>query len=330
MSKKFQVFVSSTYQDLIDERQDAIRSVLDLGHIPSGMEAFHAADFEQFTYIKKIIDECDYYVLIIGGRYGSTDENGISYTELEYDYAVKTGKIVLAFLHGDPSQIPSIKCDNDEFSTLKLKNFREKVSGRRLVSFWSTRHDLKATVIISLSKAFSDLPGTGWMRADMAASEEILTQINQLRTENEKLKTEISASRPVAAIENLAGLNDVFEFKYNSKSSYNSTYSTRTLRKTWEELLSIIGPNFFTLKWSHEIKTTLEDYLERACGHHTARIDQEIINRIRIQFDLLRVMQFSTASSSKGGSNEAAVVTDLGRAVISEALAVRKMSTDAS
>ena len=70
MQKKYQVFISSTFRDLIDERQDAIRSVLDLGHIPSGMEVFPAADMEQFEYIKRIVDECDYYVLVIGGRYG--------------------------------------------------------------------------------------------------------------------------------------------------------------------------------------------------------------------------------------------------------------------
>jgi Domain of unknown function (DUF4062) len=53
MNKKYQVFISSTFSDLIEERQDTIRSVLDLGHIPSGMEVFPAADVEQFEYIKK-------------------------------------------------------------------------------------------------------------------------------------------------------------------------------------------------------------------------------------------------------------------------------------
>jgi Domain of unknown function (DUF4062) len=70
MNQKYQIFISSTFRDLADERQDAIRTVLDLGHIPSGMEIFPAADIEQFEYIRKIIDECDYYVLIIGARSG--------------------------------------------------------------------------------------------------------------------------------------------------------------------------------------------------------------------------------------------------------------------
>jgi hypothetical protein len=40
MQKKYQVFISSTFRDLADERQDAMRAVLDLGDIPSGMEYF--------------------------------------------------------------------------------------------------------------------------------------------------------------------------------------------------------------------------------------------------------------------------------------------------
>jgi Domain of unknown function (DUF4062) len=93
MQAKFQVFVSSTYNDLVQERQDALKSILDLGHIPSGMEGFFAADQEQLTYIEKIIDECDYYVLIIAGRYGSVDADGVSYTEREYNYALEDATI---------------------------------------------------------------------------------------------------------------------------------------------------------------------------------------------------------------------------------------------
>src|SRR2546422_8195734 len=111
MSKKYQVFISSTFRDLAQERQETMKAVLDLGHIPSGMEIFPAADVEQVEFIKKIVDECDYYVLIIGARYGSTDTEGVSFTEKEYDYAVVQKKIVLAFIHGDPGSIAVSKVD---------------------------------------------------------------------------------------------------------------------------------------------------------------------------------------------------------------------------
>ena len=81
MDKRYQVFVSSTYADLKEERQRVIQTLMEADCIPAGMELFPAADEEQFAFIKKVIDDCDYYLLIIGGRYGSTTEDGISYTE---------------------------------------------------------------------------------------------------------------------------------------------------------------------------------------------------------------------------------------------------------
>ena len=81
MEKRYQVFVSSTYADLKNERQNVIRTLMEMDCIPAGMELFPAADEEQLDFIKSIIHDCDYYLIIVGGRYGSTMPDGISYTE---------------------------------------------------------------------------------------------------------------------------------------------------------------------------------------------------------------------------------------------------------
>src|SRR6476646_3341217 len=106
MDKRFQIFISSTYADLKEERRRVIQTVMELDCIPAGMELFPAADEEQFEFIKKVIDDCDYYLLIIGGRYGSTTSDGVSYTEKEYEYAVSKGIKVIALIHGNPDEIP--------------------------------------------------------------------------------------------------------------------------------------------------------------------------------------------------------------------------------
>jgi len=106
MDKRYQVFVSSIYADLREERQHVIQALMEMDCIPSGMELFPAADEEQWQFIKRVIDDCDYYLLIIGGRYGSTTPEGISYTEKEYEYAIEKGIKVIAFLHANPEEIP--------------------------------------------------------------------------------------------------------------------------------------------------------------------------------------------------------------------------------
>src|SRR5438132_13811207 len=98
-SPRFQVFVSSTFRDLKDERQAVLSAILEMNHFPAGMEIFPASDDTPWELINRIIDQSDYYVVIIGSVYGSTDEDGISYTEKEYDLARQLKKPVLAFLH---------------------------------------------------------------------------------------------------------------------------------------------------------------------------------------------------------------------------------------
>jgi hypothetical protein len=95
---RYQIFVSSTYEDLREERQQATQAILEAGSFPAGMELFPASDDTLWELIKRVIEESDYYVVIVGGRYGNIGPNGLSYTEMEYDYAIDKGIPVLARL----------------------------------------------------------------------------------------------------------------------------------------------------------------------------------------------------------------------------------------
>ena len=97
MDKKYQVFVSSTYDDLKKEREQVVAAILKMGHIPIGMEMFNASDDEQWRIIEAHIRQSDYYVVVIAHRYGSTTPDGTSYTEKEYDFALKNGVPILGF-----------------------------------------------------------------------------------------------------------------------------------------------------------------------------------------------------------------------------------------
>lgn len=116
MKRKLQVFVSSTFTDLIEERQAAVSAILKAGHIPAGMELFTAADRSQMDIIKNWIDESDVYMLILGGRYGSIEPTtGKSYTELEYDYAVEKGKALFAVVIKEEALEQKVKEHGTDF-----------------------------------------------------------------------------------------------------------------------------------------------------------------------------------------------------------------------
>lgn len=196
MKKKLQVFISSTYTDLIEERQAAVAAILKKGHIPAGMELFTAGDKTQMETIKRWIDESDVYMLILGGRYGSVEPStGISYTELEYDYALEQSKPLFAVVIQEDYLEKKVKAYGSNFmekaNPKELNLFREKVL-KKMSSFFSDIKDIKLTVHETLSDYESKNDLKGWVRADSIVDPQALyNEITELKNENKKLVSEL-------------------------------------------------------------------------------------------------------------------------------------------
>jgi uncharacterized protein DUF4062 len=141
------------------------------------MELFPASDAEQFEFINSIIDDCDYYVVIIGGRYGSVSAEGLSFTEKEYQYARSKGIPVLAFIHEDPGSIPAVRSELDPTLREKLEAFKRELRDKRLSAPWKNPDDLALKVATSLLRARKTHPRPGWVRGDQAASVQILGEL---------------------------------------------------------------------------------------------------------------------------------------------------------
>ena len=191
MSNKYQIFISSTYRDLIKEREQIIKACLEMGHIPVGMEMFSAADEEQWKIIQRQIDDIDYYVILIAHRYGTTTDEGISYTEKEYDYAASQGIPVLGFVIDDSAAWPANKIDTEEIQKVSLLNFKEKIKSK-LVNFWSNKDELHAKFSIALMKAIANNPRSGWVRSEESIGPDVMKELSRLSSENSKLRDENS------------------------------------------------------------------------------------------------------------------------------------------
>jgi len=204
MKIKYSVFISSTFVDLESERETIRKLVIDMGYIPLGMESFPATNEEQFSYIKKVIDDSDYYILVIGARYGSVTEDGISFTEKEYDYALEQKKVVLAFIHDTPGDFPSRVVDDDPALKEKLDAFRQKASEGRVVKFWNTPDQLGYQAMTSLHQAVDSYPTIGWVRGDFKNTQEVSQEFRRAEGELFHLKHESNDLRQkVAAYESV-------------------------------------------------------------------------------------------------------------------------------
>lgn len=167
--RKFSIFISSTYEDLKEERQALIGVALENNFIPVGMEQFHAAPTSQWNVITKMIDECDFYLLVIGSRYGSIDdETGLSYTEKEYNYA-KAKKLPVLVLIKKSSAIAESEKDtgDDKYDKMrKLDEFRDRVKNDgNTVDFFEDINSLKYVASPTLGHAVNYVDdNAGWIR----------------------------------------------------------------------------------------------------------------------------------------------------------------------
>ncbi|MBI5917584.1 MAG: DUF4062 domain-containing protein [Bacteroidetes bacterium] len=195
--KKLQVFVSSTYLDLKEERQAAVEAILSSGNIPAGMELFSAGDESQMTVIERWIDESDVYLLILGGRYGSVEKkSGKSYTHLEYEYALNKGKPLFAVVISEAALENKIKMVGslviERENQSGLNDFRSLVLGN-LVKFWEDKKDIKLAIHETLAD-FNYRKGLiGWIRGDNAVNTGLLAEeIARLTNENATLRNKLS------------------------------------------------------------------------------------------------------------------------------------------
>jgi len=227
--RKFSIFISSTYEDLKEERQALVGVALEKNFIPVGMEQFHAAPTSQWNVIKKMIDECDFYLLVIGGRYGSIDEEtGVSYTEKEYNYAKNKGLPVLVLIK-ETSAITEDGMDtgDDKYDKMKkLDEFRERVKNdENTVDFFTELDSLKYKASSAFSNAihYAD-DSAGWVRY-----RDIVDVINEEAKGRNKVNAELGEHQQKM----LEGMKEMLSQFGNRLAEIESN------QITWEEIPTV-------------------------------------------------------------------------------------------
>lgn len=263
MEVKHQVFVSSTYRDLIEERKAVIHALLELDCIPAGMELFPATDEDAWTLIKDVIDGCDYYILILAGKYGSTNSDGVGYTEMEFDYAVSTSKPIIAFLHENPETLTAANIEKTETLQVKLNAFREKAKGKHC-KFWLTPEDLGGKISRSLIQLRKRHPSPGWIPGRYAATDAMLQELQDLRAKfaQNQIDALLGASTAPQGSEQLAQGKDIVQIQLNLNTDAKNTEKRITLVSNWDTLFSYCGPSMMS-----------------ECT------DEELMNRVRLCFN---------------------------------------------
>lgn len=169
MKKKYQIFISSTYTDLQEERQAAVQAILEAGHIPAGMELFKAGNASQLQTIYRWIDESDIYLLILGGRYGSLEPcSQKGYTQLEYEYAVSKGIPAFSIVIND--ELLQTKIEKMGYKNVMEQKYPDKMAAFReivlskVVCFASDNKDIELGIIKAINEIAELYSLRGWVR----------------------------------------------------------------------------------------------------------------------------------------------------------------------
>jgi hypothetical protein len=341
MEKIFQVFVSSTFEDLQEERKEVMQALLELDCMPAGMELFPASNEDQWTLIKRVIDACDYYLLIVGGRYGSTTGEGKSYTQMEFEYALATDKPIISFLPKNPESIPSGKCEKDGEKREKLEAFKE-LAKKKLVKYWESPEQLGSVVSRSMVKLIKDFPAEGWVRAGSAVDEKSVKEIAKLQRENESLKEQLKTIATQAPIgtEALSQGNEQVEIRYSFSAEDRRGFQAATCDNeepySWNDLFACIAPKMIDECTDSAFEYGLNKYIEEHSNWMRIRefsglrnakgftISQESFGIIKVQFRALGLIASGEKKRSASDKQSYWKLTPYGDYVMTQLLAIKR------
>ncbi len=318
------------------------------------MELFVAGNEQKWRLIQRIISECDYYVLVVGGKYGSIDPaTELSFTEMEYDFADSIGKPVMAFLHGEPGQLKGDQIELERDPRLRLEAFRAKVEAARVVRYWTSPDMLPGEVALALMEMREQFPAEGWIRAANALTPETRTELAELRAKVAELTREAQSRRAATfdAPETLSqgddectlkltlvgylktDLSEKGQLRYDSKRRQ----WTLTIKLTWNEVLVAVGPTMLHEASEIEVAKALSDLLASVITQDKTllptgfaqlaeppEVNPQSVNDVLVQFFALDLIARGEKQRTASDTNKYWILTESGQDQMMRLRAIRR------
>jgi Domain of unknown function (DUF4062)/TIR domain len=147
------ILLSSTAKDLQPHRDAVFEAILRMaGYHPVRSEDSPPSDGTAEEASRALVAGADVVVGLVGHLHGSRPRRSeLSYTEIEYEEAKKTGKPLLMFLAAPDFSVPSNLRETQK-AWQRQQRFREQVSGERAVNFFREPDKLAVQVVAALQR----------------------------------------------------------------------------------------------------------------------------------------------------------------------------------
>lgn len=312
--RKYQFFISSTYTDLVEARQTLAASLLQQGHFPIGLELYPTETNDIWNVIQQQIAECDYYVVLVGGRYGSLSPIGLSYTHREYIYASTRRKPVLALIHDQPQALPESRREATRAGQMQMEDFRRLVAKGQMVREWHGLSDLQEIARTVIPQFISRYPCDGWVKGGTPEEER---QLDQFKLRIAALEQELQDLRH-------GGRQPASPFPTDMRANirYQGSVYVRGDCKlmdigsqpTWGQIFTCLAPHLLVETGENKMREVLEEFLAgmaladaqlmlpKAHAVRNLHLSTESFNQIKVRLRALGVINKSMQRDASGGA----------------------------
>jgi hypothetical protein len=286
-------------------------------------------------------------MVILAGRYGSIGPDGLSYTEMEYRYALDSGKPIIGFIHRTPLELAASRCEATDDGKAKLTAFRDLVQ-KKMCRFWDSPVDLGSQVSRSLVKLIKSNPGIGWVRGNLVPDESATDEILGLRRRIEELQQELLAAstRGPEGTKDLAQGEDTFEVSFAFVASpdewaHNGSGYKARHRVKWNKIFFTVSPlminecndealfNSLSKLVGDLARPKLQEVKELGdLQLLNFRIDSDDFQTIKIQLRALGLITKSTKSRSVKDTSTYWTLTPYGDTVMTRLRAIQRESAE--
>lgn len=263
IDKRFHVFISTTEADMHAERVVLSQTLVSQGFFSWGLEQRTPLTT---AFARRQIDDCDYFVLMLGSRYGELSASGVSYMHLEYIYAVTKQKPILVLMYEAPESRVDEYQDKTQEGKVKFLDFRRQLQRERdMVMTFRDLRDLEVAIRHTMPQFLTRYPAQGWIRPNQQ-------QVQQLQDENEQLRQKLiqleqqprsigTSQRPVD-LPQVQGHEEIaFDYKVHAYQDGNFRELRPQRQLSWNDLLMVIGPGFSPAMPEDSFAKILNDYL---------------------------------------------------------------------
>jgi hypothetical protein len=182
--RPFRVFIGSTFEDLQPHRTAVLEALHRLEVAIVGMEYFGSQPHAPIDACLAGVARCHAYVGIFAMRYGTIDPvHGKSITQLEYEEAQRLGLPSLIYLLDEERQPVLPKYVDTGSSAEMLKELKQGLKKRHVVSPFTTPDDLAKRIVLDVPP----LAGGAGVEVRLSELAKIITTIPRVEWLTEEL-----------------------------------------------------------------------------------------------------------------------------------------------